>query len=162
LSTQIAPKLPVRKIVVRVKVGDHRMSATDDPLFLQLHGPSGREFRLSLAHGRALRRGSEDVFVLGPPEDADTNLAHPELNDPTQPPLDLVGIERVSLWKGMEPLPNVRGLGEMDDRLEVDEAETEIHAGNLSKPARFFRRGPFWLGLICGKSLELPRVDESS
>ncbi|MCZ6463488.1 MAG: hypothetical protein O7A09_04045 [Proteobacteria bacterium] len=146
----------VQKIVVRLKVGDDRMSGTDDPVFLRIMGPAGREFRLVLAHGRSLRRGAEDVFVLGPPDDPETNVAHPELNDPTRPPLALDGMESVAIWKGMEPLPNVRGLGEMDDRLEVDEVEVLVYAPDRAKPARFYRRGPLWLGLICGQSFELP------
>ena len=156
------PASPLQKIVVRIKVGHDRMSGTDDPVFLRLLGPAGREFRLDLAHGQPLRRGSEAVFVLGSPDAADTNVAHPEFNDPTSPPIDLAGIERVALYKGMEPLPNVRGLGEMDDRLEVEEVEIELHAANRPKPLRFYRRGPVWLGLICGHSFELTRTDESS
>ncbi|MEE8581930.1 MAG: hypothetical protein V3T33_10110 [Myxococcota bacterium] len=168
LSTQLVPDItpgaanPLQKIVVRIKVGTDRMSGTDDPVFLRLLGPSGREFRLDLARGRSLRRGAEEVFVLGSPDAADTNVAHPKFNDPTSPPLDLRGIERVVLYKGMEPLPNVRGLGEMDDRLEVEEVEIELHAANQPKPTRFYRRGPIWLGLICGHSLELCRTDEPS
>ncbi|MGH0036991.1 MAG: hypothetical protein ACQGVK_18345 [Myxococcota bacterium] len=163
MSTQTAAqKTPVRQIVVRLDVGDHRMSATDDPVFLRVIGPCGRDFRLAQAKGRFLRRGKQDVFVIGTPKDPDTSLAHPELNDPTSPPLWLEGIDRISLWKGLDPLPNVRGLGEMDDRLMVDAIEVQIHAEGLSSPARYQREGPIWLGLLCGHSFEIPRVEEAS
>jgi hypothetical protein len=153
---------PIRKITVRVVVGKDRMAATDDPVFLRLLGPSGREFRLELAHGRSMRRGAEDFFVLGPADDPETNVAHAGLNDPTNPPLDLAGIDHVSLWKRMEPLPNVRGMGEMDDRLEIEEIEVAIHTEDRAEPTRYFRSGPLWLGLICGQTIDLAPVDESS
>lgn len=157
MSTQ--PAQAVRKIVVRIKVGSDRMAATDDPVFLRLLGPSGREFRLSHARGRDLRRDADDSFVLGPSGDGETNVAHPGLNDPTVPALDLAGITGVAIHKGMEPVPNVRGFGEMDDRLEVAEASVEIHADGSPSPVRFHRAGPLWLGLLCGHSFELQRVD---
>ena len=47
----------------------------------------------------------------------------------------------------------------MDDRLEVEEVEIEIHSDGVSKPARFVRTGPLWLGLVCGLSFRIPRVD---
>lgn len=153
---------PVRQIVVRLRVGEHRMSATDDPVFLRIFGPCGRDFRLAQAKGRFLRRGKEDVFVIGSPKDPDTSLAHPELNDPTVPPLWVEGIERVSLWKGLEPLPNVRGLGEMDDRLMVESVEVEVHGEGRETPLRFEREGPIWLGLLCGHSFEVSRVEDAS
>ena len=42
-----APR-PAEKIVVRIRVGSDLMAASDDPLFLRLGGPAGREFRLLL------------------------------------------------------------------------------------------------------------------
>ena len=150
--------LPVEKIVVRVRVGSDLMAASDDPLFLRLSGPSGREFRLLRRRGKSLRRGKEDCFVLGPPDDPDTNVDQPQLNDPSSPALDLAGIDRVSLVKGLEPLPNVRGIGEMDDRLLLEQVEVSIQAKGVA-PVRFQREGPHWLGLVCGLSLELARLD---
>jgi hypothetical protein len=152
----------IQKIVARVKVGQHRMASSDDPLFLRLCGPYGREFRLALAAGRSLRRDAEDVYVLGPPGASDTNVAHAELNDPATPPVDARGIEFVSLRKGMEPIPNVRGFAEMDDRLQIAWAEVEVHAAGRPKAIRFRREGPIWLGLNCGLSVDLPRLDETS
>ena len=115
-SSQIQKR--VVKVRVRVQVGENLLAASDDPLFLGLRGEDGREFRLSPAEGRALRRGGEDLFVLAGPDDPETNVANPEFNDPTAPPLDASTIERVFLTKGFEPIPNVRAFGEMDDRLE--------------------------------------------
>ncbi len=155
-----APR-PVEKIVVRVRVGSNLMAASDDPLFLRLGGPAGREFRLLLGKGRSLRRGQEDCFVLGAPDDPETNVDQPQLNDPSSPALDLAGIERVSLVKGLEPLPNVRGVGEMDDRLLLEEVEVSIHVKGAS-PVRFRREGPHWLGLVCGLILELARVEANA
>jgi hypothetical protein len=137
------------------------MAGTDDPLFLRLDGPDGREFRLVFAKGTGLRRASEDVYVLAAAGSPDANVAHAQLNDPCSPALSAAGIERVSIRKGLEPLPNVRGFGEMDDRLEIEEAEVLIHAAGRDGPLRFARRGPFWLGLVCGLSLELTRCPES-
>jgi hypothetical protein len=159
MSEQSKPRHPVRQIGVRVKVGSGLMSASDDPLFLGLRGPGGREFRLALAHGHFLRRGHEDHFRLGAAGDRDTNVAHAELNDPTIPAIDAAGIDGLYLRKGLEPIPNVRGLGEMDDRLEILEISVEVHAEGLSTPLRFERRGPLWLGLVCGLSFELPRSE---
>ena len=104
---------------------------------------SGRDFRLTLAKGRTLHRGDENVFVLGGPE---ANVDHADLNDPTAPQLDATGVERVGLLKSTSPIPNVRGLAELDDRLQLDWAEVEIHSEGLSEPLRFSRQGPFWLG----------------
>ncbi|MEE9606431.1 MAG: hypothetical protein V3U03_01730 [Myxococcota bacterium] len=151
---------PVVRIRVRIQVGDSLMAASDDPLFLGLRGSSGREFRLHPARGRSLRRGADDHYVLGAPDDSETNVAHPELNDPTAPPLDAASVEGVFLRKGTEPIPNVRALGEMDDRLEIAEAEVEIHSEGQPKALRFARSGPIWLGLVCGQSVEIPRVKD--
>jgi hypothetical protein len=152
-----APR-PVTQISVRVRVGSNLLAASDDPLFLGVRGPYGREFRLALARGPYLRRGQEDTFVLGAADDPDTNVASPDLNDPTSPALDARGIEGVYLRKGLDPIPNVRALGEMDDRLEVVEVGVEIHARGEPKPLRFERHGPLWLGLVCGLQLEIPRT----
>jgi hypothetical protein len=148
----------IDQIVVRIRVGTGLMAASDDPFFLRLTGPCGREFRLAEDRRKTFRRGSEDTFVLGPPDSRETSVSHPELNDPTNPALHLDGVERVTLVKGTEPIPNVRGVGEMDDRLLVEEAEVVIHSGGTAA-ARFHREGPFWLGLVCGLTLELPRVE---
>ncbi len=135
------------------------MAASDDPLYLGLQGASGREFRLQLAKGKSLRRGKEDCFVLGAPSDPATNVENAEFNDPTAPPLEARTVEGVYLRKGFEPIPNVRGLGEMDDRLEIVEAEVEIHSQDDPKPLRFARKGPIWLGLVAGMRFELARID---
>jgi hypothetical protein len=153
---------PVVRIAIRLKVGEHRLSATDDPVFLGFHGRSGRQFRLAFAKGRSLRRGKEDRFVLGAPDDPETNVAHPDLNDPTQPPLDAAALVGCYLRKGFDPIPNVRGVGEMDDRLEVAEIEVEIHSEGMPKAVRFARQGPLWLGLLSGLQFEIPRVDEGT
>jgi len=149
---------PVTQIAVRVLVGTNLLAASDDPLFLGVRGPQGREFRLALARGPYLRRGKEDAFVLAAADDPDTNVASPDLNDPTSPALDARSIEGVYLRKGLDPIPNVRALGEMDDRLEVVEVGVEIHARGEPKPLRFERRGPLWLGLVCGLQVEIPRA----
>lgn len=159
MSQRPAPELAVSRIAVRIQVGPSLMAASDDPLFLGLRGGSGREFRLSLARGRSLRRGREDRYVLGSPGDPETNVEHPELNDPGTPPLDAAAIDSVYLRKGLEPIPNVRAMGEMDDRLEILEAEVEIHTAGRPKPIRYLRSGPVWLGLVCGLMLDVPRAD---
>ena len=64
MSEPAATRSRVTRIEVRVRVGDNLLAASDDPFFLGLTGPSGREFRLLLAHGRTLRRKAEDHFVL--------------------------------------------------------------------------------------------------
>ena len=148
----------VVKIRVRVQVGGNLLSASDDPLYLGLRGEDGREFRLVLKEGHSLRRGGEDLFILAGPDDPETNVDHPELNDPTRPPLDASRITSVYLRKGLEPIPNVRALGEMDDRLEIDWAEVEIDAENEPKAALFVRHGPIWLGLVSGMLFEIPRA----
>jgi hypothetical protein len=127
-------------------------------MFLGLRGPSGREFRLTHAKGKSWRRGAKETYILAAPSDPDANVAHPELNDPATPPLDLDSISGVYLRKGLEPIPNVRGHGEMDDRLGLDRAEVELH-GPDGRTRRFERRGELWMGLVCGLFLDLPPVD---
>jgi len=156
-----ATRNPVARIEVRIQVGPNLMSGTDDPLFLGLLGPQSREFRLNLAGGGTLRRGQEVRFVLGAPNDPAANVEQPELNDPTSPTLDAGGISGVYLRKGFEPIPNVRGFGEMDDRVEVEAVAVEISCANEAKPRRFERRGPIWLGLVCGLRLGIPSIDEA-
>lgn len=160
MSDPTSVQAPVSKVVVRLRVGTDLMAGSDDPLFLGLRGRSGREFRLCLARGRSLRRGAEDVYCLAAPDDPDVNVAHPDLNDPTSPPVDAEGISSAFLRKGLEPIPNVRGLGEMDDRLELVEADVEIHAAGLPKPLHFSRQGPVWLGLVCGLTVDLAPLEE--
>ena len=133
------------------------MAASDDPLYLGLRGGAGREFRLSLSHGRSLRRGAEDRYILAPA--GQSNVEHTDLNDPTSPQLEAGSVDGVYLSKGFDPIPNVRAVGELDDRLEIVEAEVEIHADGLAMPDRFFRQGPIWLGLVSGLRFELPRLD---
>ncbi len=143
------------RIVVRIQVGNDRLAASDDPLFLGLQGPGGREFRLAPAHGRALRRGHQDEFVLGAKGDA--NVARPALNDPNAPHVDLGAVTGVYLRKGLEPIPNVRGFGEMDDRLQLDRVEVELHGPAGAR--RFGLDESVWLGLVCGLVLELAPRD---
>jgi hypothetical protein len=149
----------ILRIVVRVHVGTDRLAASDDPLFLELHAPLGREFRLAFTQGSALRRGADDRFVLAGPDDPDTNVAHPDLNDPTQPALDANGVVGVVLRKGQDPIPNVRGHGELDDRLQLVDAEVELHVEGEPKPRRYARPGAIWLGLVCGMRVSLPRAE---
>jgi hypothetical protein len=153
---------PVTQIGVRVLVGANLLSASDDPLFLGLRGACGREFRLAFARGPSLRRGQEDQYLLGAADDPDTNVASPELNDPTSPAIDAEAIEGVYLRKGLDPIPNVRALGELDDRLEIAQVAVEIYAQGQPKPLRFEREGPIWLGLACGLQLEIPQIDTGS
>lgn len=152
-------RAPVRRIVVRLQIGSDRMAATDDPFFLVLEGPGGREFRLQPARGAGLRRGGEDRYVLGAPQEPETNVAHPALNDPTAPPIDAAALAGISLRKGLEPIPNVRGLGEMDDRLQLAAAEVELHVEGEPKPRRWTLAGSVWLGLICGLRASLVRAE---
>ncbi len=151
---------PVERIEVRIQVGDDRMAATDDPMFLVLCGGGGREFRLAPARGHAFRRGSESHFVLAAGKDA--NVAHAELNDPTAPAISGSEVTTCLLRKRSEPIPNVRGLGEMDDRIQVDRVEIELHAQGLAQPRRFVREGPFWLGLVSGVEIEVPPESSGS
>lgn len=153
---------PIARIEVRVGVGQSLLAASDDPLFLGLMGPGGREFRLSLAHGRSLRRGAEDLFALAAAGSPECSVEHPELNDPTSPALDADAITGVYLRKGLDPIPNVRAVGEMDDRLEIVQAEVDLYVAGQAKPVRFTRRGPLWLGLVSGLQIELARRDEGA
>ena len=82
MSTQGASSHPIQAIVVRIQLGRDRKSGTDDPVFLRLTGPCGRDFRLLLAKGRTLHRSEENIFRLGVPE---ANIDHPDLNDPLPP-----------------------------------------------------------------------------
>ncbi len=77
MTAQSEPTSPVTRITVRIAVGEHKLAACDDPVFLGLGGPVGREFRLDVASGRALRRGKEDFYVLAGKDDADTHVAFP-------------------------------------------------------------------------------------
>ncbi|MBW2269028.1 MAG: hypothetical protein JRH16_10645 [Deltaproteobacteria bacterium] len=147
---------PIERIEVRIQVGDDRMAATDDPIFFGLRGAAGREFRLQLARRVGLRRSSDTHFVLAPA--ADANVAHAELNDPTEPPLCAAAVESCYVRKDSEPIPNVRGLGEMDDRIQIVRVEVAVHAAGLANARRFVREGPFWLGLVSGAVLEVPAV----
>lgn len=149
----------IRRIEVRIRVGDSLLAASDDPLFLGLRGGCGREFRLALAHGKSLRRKAEDHYVLAAPGDRDTSVDKPELNDPGAPPLDAAAVTGVYLRKGLDPVPNVRGVGEMDDRLEIVEAEVTLQSDDGQQ--RWFRAGPIWLGLGAGMLIELARLDEA-
>ena len=135
------------------------MAATDDPLFLGFEAPEGREFRLLRPRGSQLRRGAEDLFVLAGADDPITNVAQPALNDPTRPPLDAGTLAYAYLRKGLEPIPNVRGRGELDDRLAIEEVAVEVFAEGLAAPLRFARAGPLWLGLVSGMRIGIPRVD---
>ena len=162
MAQQATARSPIVRIAVRLKVGTKLMSGSDDPLFMGLAGPEGREFRLQLSKGRSLRRGAEDHFVFGAPDDPETNVAHPELNDPTNPPLDAESVTGVYVRKGFDPIPNVRAVGEMDDRLEAIEVEIEIHAQGRPKPIRFQRQGPIWLGLVAGLRMEMAPVEEGA
>lgn len=159
MSQEPAVQHPVAQIAVRLLVGSNRLSASDDPVYLGIGGPQGREFRLALARGQYLRRGQEDVFRFGAAGDPAVNVAHAELNDPTDPAIDAAAITEVYLRKGLDPIPNVRALGELDDRLEIAEVEIELHVQGEPKPRRFARGGPIWLGLVCGLQLSVPRVD---
>jgi hypothetical protein len=162
MSEQSTARHPVTQIGVRLQVGGSLLSASDDTLFLGLRGPAGREFRLALAHGSFLRRAREDVFLLGAAGHRDTNVAHPQLNDPTKPEIESSSIQSLYLRKGFDPIPNVRALGELDDRLEIVEVAIDVHAEGRSEPLRFRRSGPLWLGLVCGLSVEVPRSEAVS
>jgi hypothetical protein len=150
----------VVRIEVKLEVGDHLMAASDDPIFLGLRGPCGRQFRLRLAKGKFLRKGKIDHFILGSPNDDRTNVEQAELNDPTVPAIDALSITSAYIRKGFEPVPNVRAMGEMDDRLLIDHAEVDVITDGVR--VRFARRGPIWLGLASGLNFELPRTDADS
>lgn len=162
MSQERPVRCPVSRIEIRLQIGQSLLAASDDPLFLGLAGPCGREFRLELARGRSLRRGAEDHYVLGNSRDAATNVKHPELNDPTFPGLDAETIEGVYLRKGTDPIPNVRAVGELDDRLEVLSASVDIHVDGEQGPIRYGRRGPIWLGLAAGLRFNLARLTGAS
>lgn len=162
MSQERPVRSPVSRIEIRLQIGQSLLAASDDPLFLGIRGACGREFRLELARGRSLRRGAEDHYVLGPSRDAATNVKHAELNDPTFPGLDADAIEGVYLRKGTDPIPNVRAVGELDDRLEVLSAAVEIHTDGETAPIRFARRGPIWLGLAAGLRFDLARLPGAS
>lgn len=149
----------IERIVVLLHVGSDRMAGTDDPVFLGLRGPAGREFRLSFGHGKTFRRKGEERYVLGAPGHEETNVAQAELNDPTAPPLDPGQVTGVYLVKRQDPIPNVRGFGEMDDRLQLERVTVELVSTNGTR--RFRRNGPIWLGLTCGLSVDLAPVDDA-
>ena len=107
-------------------------------------------------------RGSDASFVLASPQAPEANVAHAELNDPTAPALCADSIESCYLRKGSEPLPNVRGLGEMDDRIQILRVEVELQAAGMAQPRRFARQGPFWLGLVSGTVFEVPAADDTA
>ena len=75
------------------------------------------------------------------------------------PTLDAAAITACYLRKDSEPIPNVRGLGEMDDRIEIVDVEIRVYATGLDEPRRFARQGPIWLGLVSGTLFEVPAVD---
>lgn len=162
MAESASPGAAVEQIHVRVQLGDSLLAATDDPFFLGLEGPSGREFRLAFAHGKSLRRGAEEVYVLAAATGGEANVAHPELNDPTRPPLQVGGVRGVYVRKDLDPVPNVRGVGEMDDRVQVMEVVVELHTAGDAPPVRFVRKGPVWLGLVCGLRLDLAPGDAGS
>lgn len=153
---------PISRMLLRLVIGESLMAGSDDPLFLGVHGPEGREFRVRFARGPSLRRGAEETYCFGSQKDRETNVANPALNDPSAPSLDGALLQGVYLRKGFEPIPNVRGMGEMDDRLELVEAELCVYSVARAQPLRFLRRGPIWLGLVSGLRVDLPRVDEAS
>lgn len=154
----MSARIPITRIVVDLQIGSDRMAATDDPVFLGLRGPEGREFRIALARGKSLRRKGEERYVFGPPGDGETNVADAALNDPTNPELDVGQIEGVYLIKRLDAFPNVRGMGELDDRLQLETSVVRLDCAD-GTVRRFARGGPIWLGLACGLSFELPRVD---
>lgn len=162
MAASAAPRRPVERITVRIQVGDGLLAASDDPLFLGLAGREGREFRLLLARGKSLRRGAEDLYVLASPDDGEPNVVHPDLNDPTAPALDAAAVTGVYLRKGLDPVPNVRAVGEMDDRLEVSESDVTLHCADGHPPVRFTRTGPLWLGLVSGLRLDLAPAEPTS
>jgi hypothetical protein len=149
---------PIVRIEVLLRLGSDRLAGSDDPLYLGLHGPAGREFRLAFGKGRALRRGAQDHFVFAAAKDPATNVAHAEFNDPGAPSIDAASVTGVYLRKGFEPIPNVRAIGELDDRVEIEEVSVEIHCEGGGEPLRFARRGPVWLGLHAGLRFEIPPV----
>ena len=105
-----------------------------------------------------MRDGIHSRSLRLPPEDPETNVAHPDLNDPSSAPLPAAALSRVVLHKDMEPIPNVRGLGEMDDRVQITTVSVEIHTQGSPEAIRWERNGTFWLGLVCGLAVDLERV----
>jgi hypothetical protein len=65
----------------------------------------------------------------------------------------------MSIIPNSEPIPNVRGIGEMDDRIEITEATVEIESEGATKAIRFERKGPIWLGLVSGIRFEMPKCE---
>ncbi|MBW2445874.1 MAG: hypothetical protein JRG83_08110 [Deltaproteobacteria bacterium] len=147
----------IQRIVLRLQMGSDRMAATDDPVFLGLRGPVGREFRVALGKGKTFRRKGEERYVFGAAGDAEANVANPALNDPTTPALDASQVTGLYLRKRQEPIPNVRGHGELDDRLQLEAINVEVVSQSGTR--RFHREGPIWLGLTCGLSIDLARAD---
>jgi hypothetical protein len=132
------------------------MAATEDPVFLQLIGPGGREFRIASPRGHSFKRKTTARFVLAGPDSPETHIAHPELNDPGRPAIDLDAIVGVQIHKRLSPIPNVRGIGELDDRLLIEAARVELTAEGEEAPTRtFVYSGPIWLGLVAGHSIQL-------
>jgi hypothetical protein len=150
----------VRRITIEVQVGHDKMAATDDPMFLGLRGQQGREFRLQPNHGKPWRKGSKTSWVLGGADDPETNVARPELNDPARPAIHADAIDGAYLRKGLDPIPNVRGHGEMDDRIQIESIEVTLHT-EAGGTVRFARGEEFWLGLVCGLFMDLARLDEA-
>ena len=151
---------PVVRIEVKLQIGEHLMAASDDPIFLGLRGTHGREFRLRLKTGKMLRKGKQDHYILGSPDDDQTNLAQAELNDPTVPAIDVETITSAYIRKGFEPIPNVRAIGEMDDRLLIEVAEVDVIAEGQT--VCFARSGPIWIGLASGLLFEIPKIRTDS
>lgn len=154
------PGNAIQRIVVELRVGSDRMAATDDPVFLGLRGPMGREFRIAPAKGKSLRREGEERYVFGAAGDGEVNVAEPALNDPTQPGLDAGGVESVYVIKRQDAFPNVRGMGELDDRLQLEEATVRLECADGSVRT-FQRKGPLWLGLTCGLTCDLPPASDA-
>lgn len=148
----------VRRITVQVQVGTDKMAATDDPMFLGLRGPDGREFRLQPTRGKPWRKGSKTAWILAGADDPETNVALPDLNDPRSPAIRADAIESAYLRKALDPIPNVRGHGEMDDRIQIESIEVRLHSEDGGE-RRFGRSEEFWLGLVCGLVMELPLLD---
>jgi hypothetical protein len=148
----------VRRITVQVQVGSDKLAASDDPIFLGLRGAHGREFRLHPTRGKPWRKGSEMTWVLAGANDPETNVAMPELNDPARPAIESDAVASAYLRKGLDPIPNVRGHGEMDDRIQIERIEVTLHT-QAGAEVRFGRDGEFWLGLVCGLCMELAPLD---
>lgn len=148
----------VRRITVQVQVGSDKMAATDDPIFLGLRGPHGREFRLEPLKGKPWRKGSKTTWVLAGADDPESNVAMPDLNDPARPAIHSGAVKGAYLRKGLDPIPNVRGHGEMDDRIQIESIEVTLRTQDGAE-LRFGRSGEFWLGLVCGLFMELAPLD---